>query len=87
MSQLLVRNLDPVVKQRLQDRARRHGRSMEAEARAILQEAVDDRPDERTAKLGDRIAALFKDIGLGPGEELERLPPSFLKSPFDDDHR
>ncbi|MCL2850235.1 MAG: hypothetical protein FWE61_09365 [Micrococcales bacterium] len=31
-----VRNLDPAVKSRIQQRAARHGRSMEAEIRAIL---------------------------------------------------
>jgi len=33
MAQLLVRNLDPAVKEALQRRARRHGRSMEEEVR------------------------------------------------------
>jgi antitoxin FitA len=37
---LNIRNLDETVKRRLQVRAARHGRSMEAEARAILAEAV-----------------------------------------------
>lgn len=37
---LSIRNLDEAVKRRLQSRAARHGRSMEAEARAIITEAV-----------------------------------------------
>jgi antitoxin FitA len=37
---LSIRNLDESVKRRLQSRAARHGRSMEAEARAILTDAV-----------------------------------------------
>jgi plasmid stability protein len=86
MSQLLVRNLDPGVKERLKDRARRHGRSMEAEVRSILGEAVS-RELQPSGKLSEQIASLFKGIGLKPGEELERLPPMVLKSPFDDDHR
>ena len=87
MSQLLIRNVDPGVKERLKDRARRHGRSMEAEAKVILESAVAHRSGGSEGKLGDQIAALFGGVGLGPGEELERLPPSFLKSPFNDDHR
>lgn len=40
MSAVTIRNLDPRVKAGLQRRAAEHGRSMEAEARAILAEAV-----------------------------------------------
>ena len=36
MAQLLVRQLDEAVKEALRRRARRHGRSMEEEARLIL---------------------------------------------------
>jgi plasmid stability protein len=37
---ITVRNLDDAVQQRLKERAAAHGRSMEAEARAILTTAV-----------------------------------------------
>lgn len=40
MVAITVRGLDPEVKQKLRERAARHGRSMEAEARAILEKAV-----------------------------------------------
>lgn len=40
MADILIRRLDDETKTRLQQRARRHGRSLEAEARTILQEAV-----------------------------------------------
>ncbi|MGN6198718.1 FitA-like ribbon-helix-helix domain-containing protein [Humibacter sp.] len=43
MEILTVRNLDPTVKAKLKERAAKHGRSMEAEARAILTTAVDER--------------------------------------------
>ena len=65
MAQLLVRNLDDSVKERLRRRARGHGRSMEEEARLILQEAVA--PAEADASrygLGSRIAARFEGIGF-----------------------
>ena len=40
LSALSIRNLDDRVKERLRVRAARHGRSMEAEVRAILADAV-----------------------------------------------
>ena len=57
---LNIRNLDETVKRRLQVRAARHGRSMEAEVRAILEEAVREPADSAglfTALL-DRFGAL-----------------------------
>ena len=46
MSQLLVRDLDPAVLQGLKERARRHGRSLQSEAKAILEASVTLSPDE-----------------------------------------
>jgi hypothetical protein len=40
VSSLLVRNLDDDIVRRLKERARTHGRSVEAEHRAILEEAL-----------------------------------------------
>ena len=40
MAILTVRNLKPEVHQLLRERAARHGRSMEAETRAIIEDAV-----------------------------------------------
>ena len=57
---LNIRNLNETVKRRLQVRAARHGRSMEAEVRAILEEAVREPADSAglfTALL-DRFGAL-----------------------------
>jgi plasmid stability protein len=39
MAQILVRDLDPVVVERLKQRALRHGRSLQREAKAILEAA------------------------------------------------
>ena len=61
MAQLLVRNLDDGVKQRLVARARSAGRSTEEEARRILADALPAVPEE---DLGSRIAALFADVGM-----------------------
>ncbi len=63
MAQLVVRELENDVKARLQRRAREHGRSMEAEVRDILRQAVAA-DDNSTRKLGSRIAARFRGIGL-----------------------
>lgn len=62
MAQLVVRNLEESVKKRLQRRARRHGRSMEAEVRDILRNAANE-PEPRTTGLGTEIANLFKGKG------------------------
>jgi plasmid stability protein len=40
LSVLSIRNLDDEVKERLRGRAARHGRSMEAEVRTILADAI-----------------------------------------------
>ena len=46
MSAVSIRNLDDRVKERLRLRAVRHGRSMEAEVRVILTEAVREAGDQ-----------------------------------------
>jgi plasmid stability protein len=63
MAQLIVRELDSDIKVALQQRARQHGWSMEEEVRQILRRSVDQTPAV-PAKLGSRIAARFKDLGL-----------------------
>ena len=61
-----VRDLDDAVRERLRVRAAQHGRSMEAEIRAILTEAVST-PAE-TQGLAQAIVARFGELG---GVELE----------------
>ena len=62
MAQLVVRNMEKKVKDRLQRRAARHGQSMEEEVRDILRNAVKE--PEPTGKLGTEIASLFAKVGL-----------------------
>ena len=70
MAQFVVRHLEDDVKARLQRRAKRHGRSMEEEVRHILRNAA--REDGRAlCKLGSRVAARFKSVGLT--EDLPEL--------------
>jgi plasmid stability protein len=63
MAQLVVRNIENVVKTRLQRRARRNGRSMEEEIRDILRSAAVEDPLP-SGGLGKEIAALFTKVGL-----------------------
>jgi plasmid stability protein len=63
MAQVLVRNLDDSVRDKLRDRAARHGHSMEEEIRDILRDAVKDESRPRKG-LGSQIAARFKGIEL-----------------------
>jgi len=73
MAQILVRNIEDQLKTRLQTRAKRHGRSMEAEVRDILHNALHDEVPRR--KLGSEIVALFSGhgIGLKEGEEIAEI--------------
>jgi antitoxin FitA len=65
-SALSIRNLDESVKRRLASRAARHGRSMEAEIRAILTDAVSESAEP--AGLFTALLDRFAELG---GVELE----------------
>lgn len=73
MGQILVRNVDEPLKKRLQRRAKRHGRSMEAEVREILRDALKKEDERSQFGLGSEIVALFsgQGIGLEEGEEIQ----------------
>ena len=65
MAQLIVRNIEDDVKDRLVQRARRHGHSMEEEVRTILRDAVgEDLKAEPDVGLGTRLAQHFAAYGL-----------------------
>lgn len=82
MAQLVVRNLEESVKARLQRRARRNGRSMEAEVRDILRNAANEK-EPPALGLGSEIAAMFKGTGLKFEVEELRFPVQAVV--FDDD--
>jgi antitoxin FitA len=63
MAQILVRNLDGRLKTRLQRRAKRHGRSMEEEAREILRCALTAE-DAQKVGFGTASVALFSGSGV-----------------------
>lgn len=66
MATLTIRDLDDELRDRLRVRAARHGRSMEAEVRAILRDTLVRPP--AAEGLGTRIHQRFAAIG---GAELE----------------
>jgi plasmid stability protein len=61
MAAVSIRNLDDTVRERLRVRAAAHGRSMEAEMRAILVEAVREPSDEKG--LLEALADRFGELG------------------------
>lgn len=61
MATLTIRDLDDNVKAQLRVRAAQNGRSMEAEARAILRAALTEPATQRG--LGSRIQHRFADTG------------------------
>jgi antitoxin FitA len=79
MATLTIRGLDPVTHARLRVEAARHGRSMEAEVRAILQEQLTPHADEHG--LGSRIHARFE--GSGELDVPERSSESPRAAVFD----
>jgi antitoxin FitA len=78
MANLTIRNVDAAVKERLRLRAARHGRSMEAEARRILSEAVAVDRDEPEPNLAEAIRRRFAPLG---GVDLELPPHEFVGEP------
>ncbi len=65
MAQLIVRNIEDEVKERIARRARLHGHSMEEEVRRILRDAVGERarPSDEPG-LGTQLAQHFEAHGL-----------------------
>ena len=70
LASITVRNLDDGLKRRLRVRAAENGRSMEQEARDILQAALDGEAAP-VRNLGTALHELFKPFG---GVDLE-IPP------------
>ena len=73
-SVITVRNLDPAVKEKIRQRAHRHGRSMEAEIRAILAAAPLEDPEPRDFVWAvDQFQESISGLDLAD-LTLERLP-------------
>ncbi|MEQ1885404.1 MAG: plasmid stabilization protein [Bryobacteraceae bacterium] len=67
MASILIRDLGERTKQRLRTRAASHGRSMEAEARDILEKGLSEKPSEARG-LASAIRKIVEPIG---GFELD----------------
>jgi plasmid stability protein len=78
MATLTIRNVDAGVRERLRVRAARHGRSMEAEARSILSEAMAGDRDQPEPNLAEAIRRRFAPFG---GVDLELPPPECVEAP------
>ena len=82
MASIVIRNVDDRLKQRLRARAADHGQSMAAEARDILEQALDDGDSIPLAtNLYDAIRRIVEPLGgieldLPPREPI-REPPKF----------
>ena len=77
IASIIVRNLDEGLKRRLRIRAAENGRSMEAEARDILQTALSHQP-AAPENLASAIRARFAPMG---GVELDLPPRSPIRKP------
>ena len=78
MAQIVVRNLDNSIKERLKKRAKKHGISMEAEVRLILANSLKEKKSSSLG-LGSAIAARFMKKGLDkPLPELHGQPISSM---------
>jgi antitoxin FitA len=73
MTTLTIRNVEPELKERLRVRAARNGRSMEAELRHMLREALGGAGKDREPNLAEAIHRRF--LPLGGADELEPHPP------------
>lgn len=81
MTTLTIRNVNSAAKERLRVRASRHGRSMEAELRCILAEALES-TQEHEPNLADAIRRRFAPLG---GVALAPHPPVPAREPPDFD--
>jgi plasmid stability protein len=79
MASITISGIDDDLKQRLKQRAAVHGRSMEAEARGILEDALGTNPPAPlSGSLADAIRAIVEPLG---GIELEPFPRQPVREP------
>ena len=79
MTSVTISNIDDTLAQRLAARAAAHGRSVEAEAKDILSNALGgDMPERVPGNLADAIRAIVEPIG---GIELDLAPRQPVREP------
>jgi len=85
VAQILVRKVDERVKSRLQRRAKRNGRSMEAEVREIITNATL-REETPAIGFGSATVALFSGSGIYLDEPIQEIRGMKMQIPnFDED--
>ena len=79
MASITISNIDDDLKQRLEERAAAHGRTTEAEARGILEDALGTKqPATVPGNLAEAIRAIVEPLG---GIELEPFPRQPIREP------
>ena len=81
---LTIRNLDEDVKRKLRLRAAKHQTSMEAEARAILAQAVNEpaaiTPPRTPEEMRERLEAILRHAqGLKAGRQADPFVPTLKR--------
>jgi antitoxin FitA len=85
MGDMLIRGIDPELKRRLEESARRNGRSLSQEAIALIQRSIAVE-SATTQKAGDRLRSLIGNVQFTDDEitsiassrqEPDRAPPDF----------
>lgn len=93
MGAITIRRLPDPVHAGLKARARANGRSMEAEARAILErglgpdvagagDVLPPMPDPADVGMGTAIAALFRDLPPGPEPDFDAMRREWRDRPL-----
>ena len=78
MATLTIRSVDAALKERLRVRAARHGHSMEAEMRQILETTLAEPVGSPQPNLAEAIRRRFAPLG---GVDLELPPDEFVDAP------
>lgn len=78
MPTLTIRNVPPPLRERLRVRAARHGHSMEAELRQILEATLAEPQDAPEPNLAEAIRRRFAPLG---GADLELPEEEFVEAP------
>jgi antitoxin FitA len=79
MTDITIPDVDDDLRQRLKQRAAQHGRSMEAEARDLLQDALSGEPSAAVSgNLAEAIRSIVEPLG---GIVLEPFPRQRIREP------
>lgn len=85
MAQILVRNLDDRLKARLERRAKSNRRSMEAEVREILRNALRKEDEAPAVGFGTATVALFSGRGVYLDKPIEEIRGMRMQIPTFDE--